>query len=113
MPDIDAAATAIAHASRRTVVERLVTGPATVSELAALLEVSLPATLKHLDRLEEGGVVQRSKHGRVVTVTLVPGALEPLGEWAARTRLFWSHHLDRYAAHLGAESSHRDEGSGP
>lgn len=98
---LDAVATAIASEPRRRLVERLANGPATVTELAALLEVSVPAVLKHVDRLIEGGIAARAKNGRVVTVSLVPGSLEELVEWATRTRLFWGNHLDRYAAHLG------------
>lgn len=97
---LDAAARAIASAPRRTIVDWLALGPAPVSELAGLLEISVPATLKHVDRLVEGGIATRTKTGRVVTVTLVPGSLDALVEWATRTRLFWSNHLDRYASHL-------------
>lgn len=102
MPAISLGATAAAIASepRRRIVERLATGPASVTDLADHLDVSVPAVLKHVDRLVEGGLVTRRKNGRVVTVALIPGSLEALVEWASRTRLFWSNHLDRYAAHL-------------
>lgn len=106
---LDAVASAIASQPRRRVVERLARGPATVTDLADLLEVSVPAALKHVDRLVDGGIVTRVKNGRVVTVTLVRGSLDPLVEWAARTRLFWGNHLDRYAAHLSGEAD--DDGS--
>ncbi len=97
---LDAVASAIASEPRRLLLERLATGPATVTELAAVLDATVPAALKHIDRLVDGGVVTRRKSGRVVTVTLVPGSLDVLVEWATRTRLFWGNHLDRYAAHL-------------
>lgn len=104
---LDAAATAIASQPRRRVVERLAEAPATVTELAALLGVSVPAALKHVDRLVEGGIATRTKTGRVVTVTLVTGSLDGLVEWATRTRLFWGNHLERYAAHLSTPT-HED-----
>lgn len=97
---LDAAAAAIASEPRRALVDRLSAGPAPVSELADLLGISVPATLKHVDRLVDGGIATRTKTGRVVTVTLVPGSLDALVEWATRTRLFWANHLDRYASHL-------------
>lgn len=97
---LDNTAAAIASGPRRRVVERLAGGPATVTELAELLAISVPATLKHIDRLVAAGLATRSKSGRVVTVALVPGSLDALVEWATRTRLFWANHLDRYAAHL-------------
>lgn len=103
MPDtLDVAAAAIASAPRRAIVERLTEGPAGVTELAELLGISVPAALKHVDRLVDGGITRRRKTGRVVVVTLVPGSLDALVEWATRTRLFWTHHLDRYATYLGA-----------
>lgn len=98
---LDAAASAIASAPRRALVERLAVGPAPVTELADLLGISVPAALKHVDRLVAGGLARRTKTGRVVTVTLVAGSLDGLVEWATRTQLFWSNHLDRYASHLG------------
>lgn len=101
---LDAAAAAIASAPRRLIVERLATGPASITDLADLVGVSVPAALKHVDRLVDGGLVTRVKHGRVVTVNLVPGSLDGLVEWATRTRLFWANHLDRYAAHLSTTS---------
>jgi DNA-binding transcriptional ArsR family regulator len=108
---LDAAAAAIASEPRRRIVERLATGPASVTDLAAHLGVSLPAVLKHVERLVDGGLVTRRKDGRVVTVRLVPGSLEDLGEWATRTRLFWTNHLDRYTAHLRSDSA--PDGSTP
>ncbi|WP_156252531.1 ArsR/SmtB family transcription factor [Pseudactinotalea terrae] len=108
---LDATAAAIASEPRRRIVERLATGPASVTDLAAHLSVSVPAVLKHLDRLVDGGLVTRVKDGRVVTVSLVPGSLEMLVEWATRTRLFWANHLDRYAAHLHSQAS--PDGSTP
>jgi len=107
---LDAAASAIASEPRRRVLERLAQGDATVTDLAGLLEVSVPATLKHVDRLSAGGLIRRQKVGRVVTVSLVPGGLDGLVEWAGRTRLFWDNHLDRYASHLGAPAA-RSEGA--
>lgn len=106
---LDSAAQAIASAPRRRLLERLESGPATITELAALLDVSVPATLKHVDRLVAGGLATRRKSGRVVTVTLVPGSLDPLLEWARRTRLLWSNHLGRFAAHLGGGTEHEGE----
>ena len=100
MSSLDAAAGAIASEPRRRVVEHLADGPATVSALAELLGMSVPGAMRHLDRLEEAGIVHRTKAGRVVTVELVPGSLDPLATWALEHRLFWGNHLDRLAGHL-------------
>lgn len=101
---LDAAATAIANPTRRRLIELLTNGPTSVSTLAELLDVTLPAVLKQLSVLERAGIVSRHKTGRVVTVELIPGSLAPLQEWALQTRLFWTGHLDRFAAHI--EQSH-------
>ena len=108
MDIVDAVAGAIASEPRRRVVERLADGPATVSALAELLQVSVPAVMRHLDRLEEGGLVRRTKSGRVVTVELVPGSLDPLVTWAMQHRLFWGNQLDRMVHHLTAETDGSD-----
>ena len=58
---------ALSDATRRGVVERLVRGPATVSELAQDHAMSLPGFMKHLKVLEDAGLMVRSKAGRSVT----------------------------------------------
>ncbi|MEI2775445.1 MAG: metalloregulator ArsR/SmtB family transcription factor [Tetrasphaera sp.] len=97
---LDAIAVAIASAPRRTILERLAEGPATMSQLADLLGVSLAGVTKHLEVLLDAQLVHRAKRGRTVTVELVPGSLEPLQEWATSTRLVWSTRLDRLVAYL-------------
>lgn len=97
---LDAAATAIANPTRRQLIDQLTAGPTSVSTLAELVEVTLPAVLKQLAILERAGIVTRHKTGRVVTVALVPGSLVPLQEWAMRSQLFWTGHLDRFAVHV-------------
>ena len=97
---LDAAATAVANPARRQLIEHLATGQTSVSTLAELLDVTLPAVHKQLGILEHAGIVTRHKTGRVVTVSLVPGSLAPLQEWGLRTQLFWTGHLDRFAAHV-------------
>ncbi|WP_114905622.1 ArsR/SmtB family transcription factor [Ornithinimicrobium murale] len=69
----------------------------TVSELAAHLPISLPGTLKHLAVLESAGLVNRSKTGRTVTVTLQPERLQDAEEWLHRARTFWASQLGNLA----------------
>lgn len=106
---LDAAATAIANPARRLVIEHLAAGPTSVSTLAELLDVTLPAMLKQLGILERAGIVTRHKAGRVVTVELIEGSLAPLQEWALRSHLFWSGQLDRFANHLDQTHSEGDQ----
>ncbi len=97
---LDDAAAAIASAPRRALIDRLARGSASMTELAAELELSLPAIDKHLRRLERAGIVVKTKNGRTTRVSLQPGSLMALAIWAMRTRLMWSNTLDRFAAHL-------------
>jgi len=83
-------------------VQRLVAGPATVSELAPGL--SLPTVLQHLGVLEEAGIITTSKLGRTRTVSLVPGALDGAAAWLAAQRTPAERQADRLAAHLEGDA---------
>lgn len=88
---------ALGDPTRQRLVDLLAQRPATVSELAAQLPISLPGTLKHLGVLERAGVVTRTKTGRTVTVSLRPQALEEAETWLHRTRSFWTQQLGALA----------------
>jgi DNA-binding transcriptional ArsR family regulator len=74
---------ALADASRRTMVDRLARGPASVSELALPLAMGMPAVLKHLGVLEAGGIVVSEKAGRVRTYRMTPRALALAESWVS------------------------------
>jgi DNA-binding transcriptional ArsR family regulator len=96
---------ALADGSRRTMVDRLARGPATVKELAAPLTMSLPAVLQHLRVLEESGLVRSEKVGRVRTCRLQPAALQAAEQWIADRRAGWVSRLDRLEEFLNGEDS--------
>ncbi len=97
---LDELATALAHPGRRQVVDRLRAGPATTSELAALLGIGLPAATKHLALLGEAGVVHSRKSGRVVTHDLDRERLLAYSTWLTTRESFWNHHLDALTDYL-------------
>lgn len=97
---------ALADPSRRSIVERLARGPASVSELAAPLAMSLPGVVQHLQVLEASGLVRTQKAGRVRTCTLDAGALSLAEQWINDRRMGWEKRLDRLGAVL-AEHSQR------
>lgn len=72
---------ALADPYRRSMVERLARGPATVSELAGPIDIALPSALKHLKVLEDGGIVLSEKAGRVRTYRMRPNALKSVAQW--------------------------------
>jgi predicted ArsR family transcriptional regulator len=81
--------------------ERLSVGPASVSELAEPLVISLPAVVQHLQVLEASGLVQSEKAGRVRTYQVEPAALRNVEDWITLRRVNWERQLDQLAKHLG------------
>lgn len=100
---LDKAFAALADPARRAMVERLARGPASVSELAAPLPMSLPAVLLHLKVLEESGLVTSRKKGRVRTCRVNPAVLSAAERWVAERRALWESNLDRLGQFLGEE----------
>ncbi len=76
-------------------VERLVNGPASVSQLAEPLAMSLAAVVQHLGVLEEAGIVTSEKIGRVRTCRLEPQGLRRAEDWLVTQRTEWERRLDR------------------
>jgi DNA-binding transcriptional ArsR family regulator len=97
---LDSAFSALGNPARRAVVERLSRGPATVSELAKPLAMSLPAVLQHLAVLESAGLVTSAKRGRVRTCRLDRAALGTAEQWIGERRGEWERRLDRLGEHL-------------
>ena len=85
--NLDKTFAALADPARRAIVERLVQGPASVSELARPLPMSLPAVLLHLKVLEESGLVTSEKVGRVRTCRIEPQMLSQAEKWVADRRV--------------------------
>ena len=94
---------ALADPSRRVMVERLTRGPASVSELAKPLAMSLPGVVQHLQVLEASGLVRSDKVGRVRTCQIEPKALRQAEQWITERRLLWERRLDRLGEFLAQE----------
>ncbi len=86
-------------------VERLGQGPATVSELAQPLEITLSAVVQHLAILESSGLTSSEKVGRTRTCRLQPVGLRLAEDWFAGQRAIWDRRLDRLGEVLEADSS--------
>lgn len=95
---------ALADPARRVIVERLVRGPASVSELAQPLAMSLPAVLQHLQVLETSGLVRSRKSGRVRTCRIEPVTLRKAEQWIVARRTSWERRLDRLGDYLAKGS---------
>jgi len=95
---------ALADPGRRLMVDRLSRGPASVSELAKPLDMSLSAVVQHLAILEESGLVTSQKVGRVRTCRIEPKALKTAEQWIAERRSLWERRLDRLGQYLAEQS---------
>lgn len=94
---------ALADPTRRVMVERLVGGPASVSELAEPFDMSLPAVVQHVQVLEGAGLVDTEKVGRVRMCSLAPDALTGAEQWLRQRRTLWEGRLDRLDAVLAED----------
>jgi DNA-binding transcriptional ArsR family regulator len=96
---------ALADSTRRGLVERLVRGPASVSELSRPLDISLPAVMQHLKVLEDAGLVRSEKTGRVRTCRIEPDALRAAEAWVTGQRTAWETRLDRLGDYLAGQDT--------
>lgn len=99
---------ALSDPTRRAMVQRLSRGPATVSELAKPLSISLPAVMQHLAVLEASGVVTSRKEGRVRTCQVEPKALTAAERWITERRQLWERRLDRLGEFLDATADEEE-----
>ncbi|SFW82542.1 ArsR/SmtB family transcription factor [Amycolatopsis australiensis] len=107
--ELDLVFRALGDRTRRALVERLVRGPASVSELAEPLTMSLAAVVQHLQVLEAAGIVRSEKTGRVRTCRIEPDALRAGEQWLGRQRTTWESRLDRLGDFLAGPGT--SEGS--
>ena len=107
---LDLAFQALADPTRRGLLARLSQGPASVSELARPLPISLPAVMQHLQTLEASGLVRSEKKGRVRTCRIEPKALSRAESWIAEQRALWEGRLDRLEAYLAELNKEEDNG---
>ena len=91
---------ALADPSRRLMVERLSQGPASVSELARPLPMTLAAVVQHVQVLEASGLVRSQKTGRVRTCSIEPAVLRTAEHWITERRAGWERRLDRLGDYL-------------
>ena len=89
---------ALSDPTRRTVIERLVSGPASVSELYSDTEMALPSFMKHLTKLENAGLIRSEKIGRTRMVALETAPMQQAEAWLTRQRQMWEGRLDRLQA---------------
>lgn len=100
LDQLDRTFAALADPGRRAMLARLSQGPATVSELAAPLDMSLSAVLQHVNYLVEAGLAVTTKEGRQRIVSPAPGGLDPAREWIVAHEAAWNRRSDRQGSAL-------------
>ena len=97
---LDATFAALADPTRRAIVARLAQGDATVNELAAPFEMTLPAISKHLKMLERSGLISRTRQAQFRPCHLERAVLDGAVEWIEEHRRVWTERFDKLDAHL-------------
>jgi DNA-binding transcriptional ArsR family regulator len=108
---LSATLSALADPTRRAILARLAEGEATVNELAAPFEISLPAVSRHLKVLEAAGLISRGREAQWRPCRLEAAALRDVDDWLARYRRFWTGSFDKmdaYIAELKAKEKRRE-----
>jgi len=92
---------ALADPTRRAILARLISGAASVTELAEPFEMSLPAVSKHLKVLEHAGLITRGREAQWRPCRLEAGPLKDAADWLDHYRHFWEQSFDRLEDYLG------------
>ena len=91
---------ALADPTRRAILARLASGEASVGELAAPFDMSLPAISKHLKVLENAGLIARGREAQWRPCQLSAGPLKDVSEWLEQYRPFWEQSFERLEKYL-------------
>jgi DNA-binding transcriptional ArsR family regulator len=91
---------ALADPTRRAILARLISGEASVTEIAEPFEMSLPAISKHLKVLERAGLIARGRHAQWRPCSLEAGPLKEVADWVELYRRFWEGSFDRLDNYL-------------
>lgn len=107
---LDATFTALSDPTRRAIVARLATGDATVNELAAPFDMTLPGISKHLKVLERCGLISRTRQAQFRPCHLERSELDSAVDWIEQNRRLWTERFDKLDEHLreiqGSPSRH-------
>jgi DNA-binding transcriptional ArsR family regulator len=108
---LDGVFQALADPTRREVLGRLGTGPATIGELAAPFNMALPSFIKHIRYLENTGWIRTRKTGRVRTCTLETKSFAVIETWLSEQRSIWEGRTDRLERFVTATTTHDKKAS--
>ncbi len=101
--DLDGVFTALADPTRRAILAQLVQGDAYVSELAAPHDMSFAAISRHVQVLEQAGLMRRTREGRKIRCRFNAGPFDAAVGWIEHHRRLWQEKLDALGAFLEEE----------
>jgi DNA-binding transcriptional ArsR family regulator len=110
--NLDATFGALSDPTRRSILTTLQRGHASVTELARPHDISMPAILKHLRVLEQAGLIEQKKTGRVRMCRLTVAPLQQASDWLSVYQVFWENQLDnlgRFLDRTGQEKTQPQE----
>jgi DNA-binding transcriptional ArsR family regulator len=113
---LDATFAALADPTRRAILRRLTMGEATVTEIAAPFEMTLPAVSKHLKVLERAGLIARGREAQWRPCKLEAEPLKEVADWVGEYRKFWEERFDRlneYLRELQEQEKENDNDGNP
>jgi DNA-binding transcriptional ArsR family regulator len=100
---------ALSDSTRRAILTRLGEGPAAVTDLAEPTGLRLPTVMRHLQVLEQAGLIATAKDGRVRTCAVVPEAFLPARNWMDEQRAIWEARLDRFDRFVASVMKEREK----
>lgn len=104
--------TAIAHPTRRAIIQRLSKGPAGFLEVAAPFDTALNAVTKHLKILERAGLIERRRVGREVVISFKGAPLRQAAVWVNEYERFWTARLDEFEHYFQQKKARKSRRSG-
>src|SRR5271154_3304460 len=107
--NLDATFSALGDPTRRTILTTLQGGHASVTELSRPHDISMPAILKHLRVLEQAGLIEQKKTGRVRVCRLTVAPMQQAADWLSLYRVFWENQLDNLGRFLERTDPKKEE----
>jgi DNA-binding transcriptional ArsR family regulator len=109
---LDRTLSALAHPVRREILDRLMGGAKSVTELAEPFTMTLPAVSLHIRTLERAGLVQQGRDGQVRPCRLDAAPLREVAAWIERYRVFWEQSLEKLDAYAQELEEENADGAG-
>jgi len=109
---LSATFSALADPTRRAILARLALGEATVTELAAPFDMSLPGISKHLKVLNRAGLIEQGRQAQWRPCRLQPEPLRNVAEWVGQYRRHWEESFERLDAYLRDLHERQEQGHG-